>query len=278
MIKNERKIAILLATYNAGERLKYLINSLYSQTEKDWNLYVHDDSSSDGTKERLSEYAEKKENFYVLGDNVRRGACDSFLWLLQNVDSDFYMFCDQDDIWLPYKIEISLAATKNLNDNIPICVNTDLAITDGQYNIEDKSLWKISKVCPQFLSNLEYMSLFPFVTGCTMLFNRKAKEVTVFDVENIPMHDWWICINILKNDGKIVNVNKSTILYCQHGNNTIGALDVNWNYTKMKASHVGRIIEENKNKLSFINKNIMRMSKITYLRLKLTYLVYRIFI
>lgn len=278
MVKNNNDIAILLSTYNAGSRLDFLINSLYAQTKRNWSIFVHDDFSNDGTNQKLEEYAKIHDNFFVLNDNVKRGACYSFLWLLQNVDSHYYMFCDQDDIWLPCKIDISYSAIKGVDENIPTVVNTDLAVVDSQYNIEKKSLWEISKVSPQFLSNLKYMSLFPFVTGCTMLFNRAAKNVTNLETENIPMHDWWICINVLKQKGQLTSIKKSTILYCQHGNNTVGALNVNLKYAQTKISNIRRIIKVNKNRLSFINKNITYMSVFSYLRIKLVYSLIRLFI
>lgn len=69
-------IAILLATYNSGRRLRYQLDSLFLQNYKDWILYVHDDGSLDDTLDILAEYANRyKGKLYVMKDKEKgRGA------------------------------------------------------------------------------------------------------------------------------------------------------------------------------------------------------------
>ena len=64
------------------------------------------------------------------------------------------------------------------------------------------------------------------VTGCTMMMNKKLRDMTIqyHNVENIIMHDWWAGI-IAANFGKVGFLDEPTILYRQHGNNSVGALD-----------------------------------------------------
>ena len=52
-IKGSPNIAILLATYNGKKYIKEQIDSILSQTYKDWNLYIHDDGSNDETLKLL---------------------------------------------------------------------------------------------------------------------------------------------------------------------------------------------------------------------------------
>ncbi len=100
-------VAILLSTYNGQLYLKEQIDSLLDQTYKNWCLFVRDDGSSDDTLQIISTYAKKcPERIVLLTDNrgnIKPAA--SFMQLLSMVDMDYYMFCDQDDIWLSTKIE-----------------------------------------------------------------------------------------------------------------------------------------------------------------------------
>jgi glycosyltransferase involved in cell wall biosynthesis len=102
-VKSTSTIAILMATYNGEKYLGEQIDSLLAQTNMDWQLYIHDDGSTDNTQAILQEYAQKHSNIHILEYESQRGAMKNFLSLLQRVEADYYMFCDQDDVWLKQK-------------------------------------------------------------------------------------------------------------------------------------------------------------------------------
>ncbi|MFA5252878.1 MAG: hypothetical protein WC454_09890, partial [Phycisphaerae bacterium] len=60
------------------------------------------------------------------------------------------------------------------------------------------------------------------VTGCTIMINQKAKEISMPFPPEANIHDWWIALNVVKY-GKIVHVATPTVLYRQHTANLIGA-------------------------------------------------------
>ena len=133
-IKSTSTIAILMATYNGEKYLGEQIDSLLAQTYKDWHLYIHDDGSTDNTNAILQEYAQKHSNIHVLEYESQRGAMRNFLSLLQRVEADYYMFCDQDDVWLKEKVELSFEEMKRQEaacQGKPIIVYTDLYVTDA---------------------------------------------------------------------------------------------------------------------------------------------------
>ena len=70
---------------------------------------------------------------------------------------------------------------------------------------------------------LPYLMAQNFVTGCTMVINRALKEKAMPFPENIIMHDYWLAL-VASLTGKIGFVDKPTILYRQHGDNTVGAV------------------------------------------------------
>jgi len=234
-----KKIAVLLATYNGAEHLKTLLNSLSCQSYKDFEIYVHDDYSTDNTIDIIQEYQKRTQSctITILKDTERRGAKGSFMWLLENVESDYYMFCDQDDFWLPFKIEQSVQLIERLekeNFNKPICVHTDLAVADTNYNIIATSLWTQSRVIPKILEHKDFIQVFNCVTGCSMIFNRLAKKCALPMNPLAPMHDFWVAYQVLANNGILTHLPSSTILYCQHGNNVVGANKVGLQYVLNK--------------------------------------------
>lgn len=243
-----KRIAVLIATYNGGLRLKFLLDSLLGQSYREFKIYVHDDFSKDNTLSVIENYTNKGLNIEVLEDTYKRGAKVSFMWLLEKVDADYYMFCDQDDLWLPNKIYQSIHFIYNIekeNPDKPICIHTDLAVADANYNVISKSLWKQSKVKPIILENKDYIQVFNCVTGCTMIFNQRAKECALPMNDLAPMHDFWVAYQTLVHGGILTHIPYSTILYCQHGSNEVGANNVGISYILKKIIHIKKIIFEN---------------------------------
>ena len=271
-------MAVLLATYNGARYIKRQLDSLCQQSYSDFSIYVHDDGSSDDTINIILNYDD--DRIHIMTDSKSsRGAKKNFIWLLEHVEADYYMFCDQDDWWLPFKIEQSLDFIKKIerdDPRRPVCIHTDLAVADENYNVISQSLWKQSRIKPSFLENKTYIQIFNCVTGCTMMFNNRAKECAFPFNENAPMHDFWVPYQTMVHDGILTHLPVSTMLYCQHGNNTVGANDVGANYVRNKFIHLSRVYKDN-----IINyKNMHAISGISilnYIKCKLIYELYRFF-
>ena len=220
------EIAILLATYNSSRFLEQQLDSLYSQTYKDWNLYVHDDGSTDNTLEILKCYNKKHHNIHILGKEITHlGPKKNFMYLLENVNADYYFFCDHDDVWLPNKIEVSLnniTSIEGRNRETPVIFHSDLKIVDGELNQISPSMWKYAKIFPNIMHNKKYVLTSCYITGCTLAINNKAKELIPPLPENAIMHDWWIGVHAVLQNMKIISYSTPTILYRLHGNNDSG--------------------------------------------------------
>lgn len=224
---SNRKTAILMATYNGRQYIAEQIDSLLAQTDKDWTLYIHDDGSKDGTQEIINEYARKHENIVALDFDGGNGAKENFFKMLYAVDADYYMFCDQDDVWLPDKVEKTRAFMDSIekkHPEMPIVVFTDLQVVDKDLKMKAPSFFNYSGVHPQFLHTFADCAATPFTTGCTMMFNEKAKKCVVYPAPQANMHDEWITLCVLRNGGKAEALMTQTILYRQHEGNTFGAV------------------------------------------------------
>lgn len=225
MYTNKKKIAILLAAYNADKYLGEQIDSLISQTNQDWTLFIRNDGSRDNTSEIISEYCSKYNNIIEVdrgGENL--GCRNNFFRLLEVVESDYYMFCDADDVWFNDKIEISLLRMQELelvNFNKPLLVHTDSAIYDIDLNLVAQSFWKTVNINPDKFLSFNLICICCCVGGSTMLLNQKVKDL-VFPLENNNLiFDYWIAINTVKN-GVISTIHMPTKKYRQHNSNVCG--------------------------------------------------------
>ena len=269
------EIAILLATYNGEQRLPRLLDSILKQTNTDWVIYAHDDGSSDGTVALLEQFAaENPGKLNILGRDVTHlGAKRNFMWLLEHVESDYYMFCDEDDLWLPEKVQVTLEKVQSLEQQNPakaVCVHTDLAVCDGDYQITHPSLWKLSKVIPQWQEHPDRLLVANCVTGCTMMFNPKARQLAVPMPDFVPMHDVWVAFQTVAMGGVLSHVEKSTIFYCQHGGNEVGAVDAGGGYIVNKIKNLKRVWRANVEQYS-VAKRLRNISVLKFLSIKLVF-------
>ena len=227
-----------------------LLGSLFNQTCKDWKLIVRDDCSQDGTMDILLAYKQKysdKINLIAGGENI--GVIKSFEYLLNISTADYIMFCDHDDVWLPFKVEktlLEMKKTESENKDVPILVHTDLTVVDETLNVKADSFWKFTKLNQKLLSDFNYLAVCNGITGCATMINKTAKEISLPFPKFISMHDSWIALCVCQK-GKIAYVESSTILYRQHTENVLGAQKVEaGSYIKNKILSLSSFIEANK--------------------------------
>lgn len=216
-----------MATYNGEMYLAAQIESILCQTYKSWLLYIRDDGSCDNTMKIINKYVQTyPDKIILINDKMKHlGAAKSFMELLKCVDSDCYMFCDQDDIWLPNKIEKCYNTYLQISQRnaLPCLIHTDLKVVDEKLNIIDDSFWEYTGLL-KYIGNDQALLTKNYITGCTMFFNKRTRNLSISNkCKNIIMHDSWISLCVYANNGIIVNLKNSLILYRQHCNNVLGA-------------------------------------------------------
>ena len=271
-------VTILLATYNSSKFLREQLDSLFQQTFSEWTLVIRDDGSSDETIAIIKEFQQKFPNILLLEDtNKNIGASKSFMRLLEKTDSSYYFFCDHDDIWLPNKVKDSLDLMKKTelgNMMKPVIIHSDLKVVDKNLNIISNSFWKSSGIKPNYLENKNLIQVFNCVTGCTMLFNKTVKELAFPYPASIPMHDWWLAIVTLRNNGIIRHIDQPTILYRQHGSNEVGARMINFSYFIKKLRTISNTLEGHKSIRNFL-QDIKGINFLQFYAYKIFYTIIR---
>lgn len=231
-------VAILLATYNGEKYLEEQLESLRKQTVENFVCFIHDDGSTDKTSKIIESYSERYVEHFVHMGSVRKGGVKyNFMYMLKNVEAEYYMFCDQDDVWMPYKIEKTYRKIKQIENEtpyFPACVFSDAVVVDEELNIIKDSFYVGSGINPDRmrLTDLLYQNT---VLGCTMMFNRLTREMALQeDVSDlIHMHDWFLAL-IVKSCGKIERIKEPFLYYRQHEDNASGAQNEKSLFQKIK--------------------------------------------
>lgn len=231
---NKEIIDIVMPTYNGEKYLKEQIDSILNQSYKDIRLIISDDGSKDSTVQILKEYEEKDERVKVYVQPQNLGVVGNIEFLLKKVENPYYMLADQDDVWLPEKVEKSLEKLKQENADL---VFGDLEVVDKELNTMYPSFGDfmlLNRKINKYINSDRLNYLYNCVTGCTTL----AKKETIEKILPLPtkskylIHDHWIGIMASLN-GKLAYMPEKYIKYRQHGNNEVGTNKISHGFEKL---------------------------------------------
>lgn len=227
-----KKVEILLATFNGEPYLSEQLDSILSQDTQNWHLTASDDGSSDRTVEILDAYAQTypEKIKRVVSGRQFHNARDHFFWLMEQCDADYIQFCDQDDVWHPDKLRLLQEALEEAEAaygaDTPLLAFSDQAVVDKNLELIAPSMMVLQQQDSRALDyrNLLYQNV---VSGCTMAINRPLAKLAAgcTDTQQVIMHDWWLALTAARF-GKMVYVDRATIDYRQHGDNSVGAKNV----------------------------------------------------
>jgi len=102
----EKKVAIILPNYNSSEFIKKTLDSILSQSYKNWKLYLVDDHSNLKTVKLLKKIKNKKIKIYFLKKNKGAGFCRNLA--INKSKSHYLAFIDSDDVWHKDKLKLQI--------------------------------------------------------------------------------------------------------------------------------------------------------------------------
>jgi rhamnosyltransferase len=230
-------VRVLLATYNGASWLDEQLQSIFGQERVRVSVVASDDSSSDGTRALLEGWARRHGAVSLLPATARFGSAHrNFLRLIRDADpsnADFFALADQDDIWLPHKLERGIACLRTLP--------ADAYSSDVIAFWPDGTRHRISKAQPQRPFDHLFGSPGP---GCTFILPRavflrlQAWVAERFaQLQGIWVHDWLIYAFVRGHGMRWHIDDQANMLYRQHGRNEIG-VNAGWRAAMSRLRHV----------------------------------------
>jgi rhamnosyltransferase len=220
-----------------------------SQSNQQWHLYIHDDGSTDATRDILKGYAMKYPDQITLLDYPPQGgALPNFMSLLEKTEADYYMFSDQDDVWHPTKIEKSYLAMKEqeaCHPGKPVIVHTDVRVVDGDLRLLHPSYREYGHIYPEKVTNFK-QCVINITLGCAMIFNREARKVSLDRPwRQALMHDGWVTTRTFAAGGIVYALPEALLDYRNHGDNTVGATDGSRFTLRYRLTHFRQMLQLN---------------------------------
>ena len=219
-------IHIACSARNAGAWIDALLESLVSQTHRDWELWIRDDGSTDDTWAKIEVWQAREPRIASAwrGEGAL-GSALGFAAVLARLPSTTRVVAtaDADDVWMPHRLECTVAALIAAEQAHPgaVLVHTDLTVVDEQLRPLASSFWSREGIDPEWCS-LRSLAIQNVAVGPTLLFNA-ALLTELSDFPRAAIHqDWWIAL-VAAATGRLVAVRETTVLYRQHRGNIAGA-------------------------------------------------------
>ena len=214
------RISVCMTTYNGAQFIEKQLNSIVYQLGQDDEIIISDDQSTDDTLQIINKFSDSR--IKVFRNNIRLGPVKNFQNALQYSTGKFIILADQDDIWLPDKVEDTYSL---LLDNDLILA--DCEVVDNSGKVIHPSFFEFRGSRPGFWSNLYRNSY----VGCCMAFRRDIFAYILPFPNQIHMHDWWIGL-LVEAKGRVSFYKKPLIKYVRHGGNASPTGEVGYGFLK----------------------------------------------
>ena len=226
-------VHILMATHQGALYLEEQLDSIWAQTHLNWVLHVSDDGSSDTTLDILKAFTERHALLgrVHLHSGPQLGASANFLHLVSLMKpileaegaQVLFAFCDQDDVWLPEKLERAVqwhlsAQRLEDSDSLPQLYASTTLNCDEHLRVLGESKE------PRGPLTLEGALIQNLLSGNTMVMNGRLLQIlSKVDPAHVVWHDWTAYL-LASACGGVIHVDpRPSLLYRQHASNVIGA-------------------------------------------------------
>jgi len=221
-----------MCTYNGDAYLRQQLLSIAKQTRLPGELVVCDDASTDATLQVLDEFqamAPFPVQIYRSGTNL--GPTKNFEKAIMQCSGDIIVLCDQDDVWMPGKLE---ELERVLEDHPEAgYVFSDALVVDEMLRSLGYTIWqRVSFTRRQRRRfrkghQLEVLLNHNVVTGATMAFRSDMREL-VLPIPNPWVHDAWISLLASGGGTRGIFIDEPLIKYRQHSRQVLGGVKVSF--------------------------------------------------
>lgn len=207
------KITVCMATYNGEQFIQKQLESILPQLGNDDEIVISDDLSSDRTVDIIRQFNDNR--IRILAGNKFGSAMLNFENTIKNASGDYIILADQDDVWMPDKLNVTINLLKKYD-----LVLSDCQVVNSKYEVMHESFFRLRNSKPGFWRNL-YKN--PYI-GCCMAFRKDVLNYALPFPKQIHMHDWWIGL-LVELKGQVYFYPSPLIQYVRHGNNASPTAD-----------------------------------------------------
>lgn len=224
--RTEPILSVVMCTYNGEPYLQEQLDSIARQTRLPDELIVCDDGSTDATLQILSDFQEKVSfPTKIYGNEKRLGSTRNFEKAITLCNVDIIAFSDQDDVWMPHKLE----RLEKMLQHHPEAgyVFSDALVVNEMLRPLGYTMWKRVSFTPRQRRRfekghqLEVLLKRNVVTGATMAFRQELRD-WILPIPEQWVHDAWIALIAGVIGKKGVFVEEPLIYYRQHPKQAIG--------------------------------------------------------
>ena len=245
-------VSVCMATFNGEKFIKEQIDSILCQLSDYDELIVSDDGSTDKTVDIIKSYNDRRISIFNHVRNFETNSLTSivssnFENAIKHAKGDYIFLSDQDDVWLPNKIEHTLQAILKMETKEPdksLLVFTDVFVVDSELKKISSSFIKREGYDVSVVTDVNRLAVSNCIMGCTVMINSIAKQFVLPFSKYTLMHDWWIGLIIAKY-GKVTYLDEPTSLYRQHSNNQVGSGKITFLYYLNRLCHLNAFFEVN---------------------------------
>lgn len=215
-VQTKPLVSIAMASYNGERYIAEQIGSIIEQTYRPIEIVIVDDHSQDGTVAIVRSFQEKYPFILLLQNEQNLGVTKTFEKAVRDCRGEYIALCDQDDIWMPHKLE---TLVNGIGDHDAVYANSLLVDQNGQ---------SLGKEFSSMMKMRSYYCGTPFllcnsVPGHAILMRSDfVKNLLPFPQE--IFFDLWIAYSAAGNKG-IRYVDEVLVHYRQHDANTVGTRD-----------------------------------------------------
>jgi glycosyltransferase involved in cell wall biosynthesis len=211
---NKPTVAVVVATYNGSAYLQAQLESIVQQTHKPSQIIIVDDASVDDTIAIAHAFAAHHPEVMVVQNEIRLGYIKNFEKGMLLANASYVALSDQDDIWIPHKLETLLA---NIGDQMLAYSDSELIDANGQLLNQ-----KMSSIKNQLAYHTPIMyAIGAWAPGHAMLFKKELIDKAA-PFPTLVTHDFWLGF-VATCYSTVVYVNEPLVHYRQHTQNAIGA-------------------------------------------------------
>lgn len=210
------KVSVCLASYQGERYISLQLHSILGQLSADDEIILVDDGSQDGTCDKV--FALRDPRVRVIRNPKNQGVLRSFETALSCCSGEIVFLSDQDDLWLPKKVETVLEIFFH-DPDLVLVASDAILIDENGIKIGDSFYAQRGRFRPGLWSNL----LVGKFHGCTMAFRSTLlRSALPFPPAEEVHHDTWIgCVNALIG-GKTKYICEPLVAYRRHPTNVTG--------------------------------------------------------